>query len=214
MVLKGEHMNCSICGNELTTTEDYSFSLKYPSKKICLFCSIKMKAIASDDDERRDEGKRYFDSMDNAPFDKELSKEFEDFLSDSRSFFDNEKRMLEEKEEEKEKEKLEMISEERKRESEIISINDTYEYDVVIISDLPSGGINTSEMKKILKSRARSGWRLKNSFCNEIGKEAREVGAGVFSEKVNATRTQVVMIFERLIEINDYKYENKDIQIE
>lgn len=69
-----------------------------------------------------------------------------------------------------------------------------YEYQVEIVEDI-SGSTNTSKLRKILNQYAEEGYRVKNIFTNEIGKnEFRINGIGT-----NSTIDQVIIIFERAI---------------
>lgn len=95
----------------------------------------------------------------------------------------------------KEKEQLELL----KTKSKQIMNNPRYEYDMVIINDKNNGTINYYNIKETLMEYSGDGWRLHTIFTNEIGKESTSAGFGGFSSSTNATRNEIVMIFERCI---------------
>lgn len=95
----------------------------------------------------------------------------------------------------KEKELLELSKEKNKQ----IMNNPRYEYDVVIINDDSNGTINYNDIKTALMEYSNNGWRLHTIFTNEIGKESTSAGLGGFSSSTNATRNEIVMVFERCI---------------
>ena len=76
-----------------------------------------------------------------------------------------------------------------------LEINDLYEYDVVVIRDKPTGEIDTATLCYELKRRGQEGWRLVNTFTNELGFNAASI-AGFGS---NATIEETILIFERCV---------------
>ena len=81
----------------------------------------------------------------------------------------------------------------------ILSINDQYEYDVVVINDNRDGSINATQLEKELIQHSVFGWRLKNLLTNELGKSATGIGINGVSADTNATIDQLILIFERKI---------------
>lgn len=67
-----------------------------------------------------------------------------------------------------------------------------YEYDIRTVYDV-KGATNISVLSDLITQYAEKGYRVKNVFVNELGKNALSVG-GV---GVNTTSDQVVIIFER-----------------
>ena len=81
----------------------------------------------------------------------------------------------------------------------ILSINDQYEYDVVVINDNRDGSIDATQLEKELVQHSVFGWRLKNLLTNELGKSATGIGINGVSADTNATIDQLILIFERKI---------------
>lgn len=81
--------------------------------------------------------------------------------------------------------RLQKIEEELKEEQ-------YYEYDIRTVYDI-KGATNISVLSELITQYAEKGYRVKNVFVNELGKNALSVG-GV---GVNTTSDQVVIIFER-----------------
>lgn len=79
-----------------------------------------------------------------------------------------------------------------------IALNDLYEYDVVRIKDKPTGETDILAIQSELGRRSREGWRLINSFTNELGVNA----ASIAGFGTNATVEETVLIFERCIKRN------------
>ena len=53
--------------------------------------------------------------------------------------------------------------------------NARYEYEVIIINDLPTGEIDYPAVKEAINAFASEGWRLTHAFTNEIGKTASTI---------------------------------------
>lgn len=84
--------------------------------------------------------------------------------------------------------------------SEKVKINDLYEYDVVTIRDNKTGSTDIASLRVELEKRGREGWRLVNTFTNELGVNSSSfAGYGT-----NATIDEVVLIFERCIKRASY----------
>ena len=83
--------------------------------------------------------------------------------------------------------------------------NDYYEYDVVVVEALPSGEINVSRVKDVLYKHAQDGWRLANSFSNEMGvssfsqNHSSMLTGKKSADSISATISQIILIFERCI---------------
>lgn len=78
-----------------------------------------------------------------------------------------------------------------------LSESGNYEYDVVEMID-KTGKTDILELQRILDEHANNGWRLVNSFTNELGKNVLAImGLGI-----NSTVDQVILIFERRVRIN------------
>ena len=79
--------------------------------------------------------------------------------------------------------------------TEKIKLNNLYEYDVVTITDKSTGAMDIASLQNVLSERGKLGWRLVNSFTNEIGVNSSSfAGYGT-----NATIDQTILIFERCI---------------
>ncbi len=76
-------------------------------------------------------------------------------------------------------------------------INDNYEYAVEIITDSDDGGTDFNTLVRTLDKYSRQGWRLVNTFTNELGENAHFDAAT--NTRYNSTMDQVILIFERRI---------------
>ncbi len=74
-------------------------------------------------------------------------------------------------------------------------INDSYEYAVEIVTDNELGGTDLEVLDATLKRYASQGWRLINTFTNELGENAHF--DPVKRVTINSTMDQIVLIFER-----------------
>ncbi len=83
-----------------------------------------------------------------------------------------------------------------------ISLNDIYEYDVVCIRDKHSGGMDVEKLTAVLKEHGEMGWRLVNTFTNELGVESSGISMRGMSYSTNATIDETILIFERCIKRN------------
>lgn len=122
-----------------------------------------------------------------------------------------------------EEEMVKFKIEERKREIEnetqrkkdeidrVTKINDIYEYDMVIIKDKMTGEIDYESIYKVLAEKSEMGWRLVNTFTNEIGKNSSMFGASGISAGTNSTIDQVIMIFERCVSRYNKKIEGNEM---
>ncbi|MDE6426770.1 MAG: hypothetical protein K2K89_11650 [Ruminococcus sp.] len=79
------------------------------------------------------------------------------------------------------------------------------DYAVESVRDTRSGGTNFDALAKILRKRSETGWRLVNTFTNEIGVNSTSVTIGNYTGGTNATIDQIVMIFERPMSMTDKK---------
>ena len=71
--------------------------------------------------------------------------------------------------------------------------NKKYEYKICTIMDRGSGAVDLNALTETINKMASEGYRVKNVFTNELGKNSVSV-AGI---GVNSTMDQVVIIFER-----------------
>ncbi len=69
-----------------------------------------------------------------------------------------------------------------------------------------NGGTDIAKLNDILNKRSQSGWKLVNTFTNELGINSH-VEQHTFSNNVhvNSTIDQIVMIFERPMSMTDKK---------
>lgn len=78
-------------------------------------------------------------------------------------------------------------------------------YTVEVIRDNWSGGTNCKELSNVLEKRSKMGWKLVNTFTNELGVNATSVTIGNHTAGTNSTIDQIVLIFERPMSITDEK---------
>lgn len=78
-----------------------------------------------------------------------------------------------------------------------------YEYTSLVIKDDCTGSFNINDAMLQINELALSGWRLKATITNELGKNTAQFGVGVFSSGTNATIEQTIFIFERKIKISE-----------
>ena len=107
----------------------------------------------------------------------------------------------------KREEELERKKEEFKRKEELknglkkeqLPKNPLFEYQVIVINDLPDGQVNYIKIQETLNEWSDKGWRLHSVYSSEIGKNSTAVSILGFGSITNATIDQTVMIFERCI---------------
>ena len=110
---------------------------------------------------------------------------------------EQEEKKRQEKLEREIKERNEMLSQqERER---ILSINDIYEYTTVCITDNGTGRLDSKKLALTLNEKSKNGWRLVNSFVDEVGKVSESAGYGGLSSGTNATMCETHLVFERCI---------------
>ena len=80
-----------------------------------------------------------------------------------------------------------------------VKMNDMYEYDVVILRDTSTGSMDISKLRQVLDEHGREGWRLVNTFTNELGVNSSRTSAYGVSYGTNATIDETILIFERCI---------------
>ena len=78
-------------------------------------------------------------------------------------------------------------------------INDIYEYDVVSIRDSSTGAVDINKLYQILSDHGKRGWRLVNTFTNELGITSSGLSVGGLGVSTNATIDQTILIFERCV---------------
>lgn len=72
-----------------------------------------------------------------------------------------------------------------------------YEYLVKSFIDEDSGDTDPQVLEKIINNCAKQGWRLKQIYTNEIGRNSVGVGIGGLGSQTNATIERTFLIFER-----------------
>lgn len=82
--------------------------------------------------------------------------------------------------------------------------NALYEYEVVVLRDQRNGCFDVEAYRNILATYAAQGWRLKNVFANEIGKNATTLGIGGAAVGTNATMDNTIITFERCIQPDSF----------
>ena len=71
--------------------------------------------------------------------------------------------------------------------------------EVVIVPNMPDGGVDRESINRILTERSNSGWQLVTAYSNELGHNSSSGGFGGFSAGTNTTVCQDVLYFRRLI---------------
>lgn len=80
-----------------------------------------------------------------------------------------------------------------------LSKNPLFEYQVVVVNDLPDGQADDDGIQKALNEWSWQGWKLHTIFTNEIGKSSTATSIIGFGFGINATIEQTVLVFERCI---------------
>ena len=78
-----------------------------------------------------------------------------------------------------------------------------YQYTVDVIYDNRHGGTDDQfdqHAVRALYDRRRA-HRLKEMITNELGKNSMTIGVGNYSSGVNSTQDQVVLVYEKLVEL-------------
>lgn len=76
-----------------------------------------------------------------------------------------------------------------------------YQYTVDAIYDNRHGGTDVEALKRSLTRHGEQGYRLKEMITNELGKNSMTIGVGNYSSGVNSTQDQVVLVYEKLVEL-------------
>ena len=76
-------------------------------------------------------------------------------------------------------------------------------YDVDVITDKSNGEIDEPSLRLSLLQHSRNGWRVKSITTNELGKEEHGGSIGPVSTTKNATRSQIVIVYERPFSLTD-----------
>ena len=99
-----------------------------------------------------------------------------------------------------EKWKAEISKNDSKTQYTVSQTGTLYEYDVVTILNEDHGRIDTEKMRTVISQKSQQGWRLHTVYSNELGKNAISLlGLGV-----NTTACEDVLIFERLVKVDDH----------
>ena len=101
-----------------------------------------------------------------------------------------------EEEEIKRKEDLKLKEIARK---EQLATNPLFEYQVIVIQDLPEGQVDYVRIQGALDAWSKEGWRLHSIFSSEVGKVSSSVSIAGFGSITNATIDQTILVFERCI---------------
>jgi len=88
--------------------------------------------------------------------------------------------------------------------NEIVASN-YMNYDVDVINDTSSGEVNEIALKRSLSQHSKNGWKVKSITTNELGKTEKGGTIGSISASINTTRSQIVIIYERPLTLNDQK---------
>lgn len=75
--------------------------------------------------------------------------------------------------------------------------NMKYEYLVKSFIDESTGDTDPELLERLINNYARQGWRLKQIYTNEIGKNSVGIGFGGLGSQTNATMERTFVIFER-----------------
>nr|MDE5583947.1 hypothetical protein [Ruminococcus sp.] len=86
-----------------------------------------------------------------------------------------------------------------------VSSSTFMDYAVEIVSDNWRGGTDCKKLSHVLEKRSRMGWKLINTFTNELGVNATSITIGNHTAGTNSTIDQIVMIFERPMSMTDEK---------
>lgn len=86
---------------------------------------------------------------------------------------------------------------------EQIKKNPYYEYDYVVIPNMPDGSTNKELIQDVIDSHAMQGWRLVTMYSNEIGKNSIGVSIASVGGGTNSTMCEDIMVFERCIKIGE-----------
>ena len=78
-------------------------------------------------------------------------------------------------------------------------------YDVDVINDTSTGEINEMALKRSLSQHSKNGWKVKSITTNELGRQEKGGSLGNISASINTTRSQIVIIYERPLTLNDQK---------
>jgi len=87
-------------------------------------------------------------------------------------------------------------------EEELETSNMKYEYLVKSFTDESSGDTDPVLLERLINNYARQGWRLKQIYTNEMGKNSVGVGLSGFGSQTNATIERTFVIFEREVNNN------------
>lgn len=80
------------------------------------------------------------------------------------------------------------------------------DYAVEVINDQQTGGTDITKLVDILNKRSQTGWKLVNTFTNELGVNSHvEQHTLSNNVRVNSTIDQIILIFERPMSMTDEK---------
>lgn len=134
---------------------------------------------------------------------KELASRPENALKQKAEEYERIERQKElQKEQAEQKEKEELAEKALKKRLDNLRAHgyDGYwEYKTIVLADDNSGGIYASTIENTLNEYALDGWRLKNSYANELGKNSFSGEVSGLSLGINSTKDQHIFILERFV---------------
>lgn len=113
----------------------------------------------------------------------------------------NNNKILKKQMKQEKKDKAKMLHYGLVEENEVTQ-NMKYEYMVKSFIDEDNGETDPLMLEKLINNYARQGWRLKQIYTNELGKNSTGVGIGGIGSQVNSTMERTFIIFEREIVLN------------
>lgn len=76
-----------------------------------------------------------------------------------------------------------------------------YEYTTLSLVDNDGGGLTVAQVTGLLNDYALDGWKLVSAYANELGHNSTSGGFGGFSNGINSTVDQHILIMERFVRI-------------
>lgn len=182
---------CSICGKKIGFgySSGYGLSLEGHVYPICSECNQNLETLRRHDNERDIEysSKYLFQMMSKSVQHPEAIYKYVNQLIESANSVNGVQTS---------KENLQSYIElEKKKQQYAIEHTGKFEYKIETVTDI-NGATDERSVQDVLDRYANRGWRLKSMGVNDLGTDAlRILGAGV-----NSNVSQVVLIFERIIE--------------
>lgn len=79
------------------------------------------------------------------------------------------------------------------------SFPNLYDYKIEKVGNLPNGASDDVKIQRLLIHYAERGWKLHTIYSNELGKNANSAGYGGMNSGTNATISEDVLVFERMM---------------